>query len=322
MQAILFEQAGEPAEVLKLREIPQPTISDHQVLVAVKARPFNPSDEYFIKGIYRKKPVFPQIAGLEASGVITLTGAAVTRFKVGDHVAFRAMNTWAECCAVDETALIPVSEGIPFEISAQIPLNFLTAKGLLDEVNIQTGDSLLLDASSSALARMVIQMAFASGIHVIALVRNIANAAELMELGAMTVIAQDDGQMEEKIQAAVQGMGIAGFLDAVGGKIVTKVIPLMKQYGTIVIYGRYSNEEASFGNGAIVYKNLTLKGFGIDRWTSLQTPERILRVYEDIVEQIKANKLHTKIGRKLTLGEFVQEYKSLAETSNGKVILV
>jgi NADPH:quinone reductase-like Zn-dependent oxidoreductase len=322
MQAIVFEQAGEPAEVLRLREIPPPEITDQQVLVAVKARPFNPSDEYFIKGVYRKKPVLPQIAGLEASGIIIQTGAGVTRFKTGDHVAFRAMNTWAEYCAVDETALIAVDGNIPFDISAQIPLNFLTAKGLLDEVNIQAGDYLLLDASSSALARMVIQMAFASGIHVIALVRNIANSAELMELGARAVIGQDDVQMEEKILAAAAGAGIAGFLDAVGGRIVTKVIPLMKQYGTIVIYGRYSNEEASFGNGAIVYKNLTLKGFGIDRWTSLQTPERVRSVYESIVEQIKSNKLSTKIGRKLTLGEFVQEYKSLAETSNGKVILV
>lgn len=322
MQAILFERAGEPAEVLQLREVPQPEITDQQVLVAVKARPFNPSDEYFIKGVYRKKPAFPQIAGLEASGIISKTGAAVTRFKVGDHVAFRALNTWAEQCVVDESALIPVSGDIPFEISAQIPLNFLTAKALLDESNIQAGEYLLLDAASSALAKMVIQMAGVAGIHVIALVRNLAHAEELLGLGAMTVIGQDDERLEEKIQTATQGAGISGFLDAVGGKIVTRVILLMKQYGTIVIYGRYSSEEASFTNASIAYKNLTLKGFGIDRWTSLQTPDRIRAIYKDIVEQISGKKISTKIAKKVTLGEFVADYTGLAATSNGKVILV
>ena len=74
MNAIVFNEAGLWTDNLKLsdREINEPT--ETEVQVKILARPINPSDEMFIKGVYRQKPEFPQIAGLEGAGVIEKVG--------------------------------------------------------------------------------------------------------------------------------------------------------------------------------------------------------------------------------------------------------
>src|SRR5437899_12714553 len=59
MNALVFKEPGEIGHVLHLENIDAPGISPTQVLVEVKARPVNPSDIYFIRGVYRKKPVYP-----------------------------------------------------------------------------------------------------------------------------------------------------------------------------------------------------------------------------------------------------------------------
>jgi NADPH:quinone reductase-like Zn-dependent oxidoreductase len=63
MRAITFRQPGEPAAVLALEEMPEPTPQAGEVVVAVEARPINPADLFFIRGRYRLRPQSPQIAG-------------------------------------------------------------------------------------------------------------------------------------------------------------------------------------------------------------------------------------------------------------------
>ena len=68
MQAIIFDHAGEPADVLRHADAAMPTPVDNQVLVKVVARPIHPADLAFIRGQYRVRPQFPQAAGLEGAG--------------------------------------------------------------------------------------------------------------------------------------------------------------------------------------------------------------------------------------------------------------
>ncbi|HEX9514075.1 MAG TPA: zinc-dependent alcohol dehydrogenase family protein [Puia sp.] len=286
MKAIRFHQPGKPEDVLKLEEIAEPAPSPTQVLIKVKASPVNPSDILFIQGNYRRKPIYPQIAGLEGSGIIAECGKAVTSFKMGDFVAFRAPGTWSKYCLAEESSLIPINRSLPFAISSQVGLNPMTAIGLLSEAPLEKGDFLLLDTASSTVSGIAIQLAVAKGIRVLALVRDPRPIPELTSLGVETSFLQDDPDLVHKIQAVTAQKGIQAFFDAIGGKLLEEVIPLMAQYATIVCYGNLSNEKAGISNGSLVYRNLTLKGFGIDRWLSLHTPEQIRKCYADIVEDL------------------------------------
>src|SRR5882672_10332795 len=99
MQAIVFDQAGEPGDVLRLADVVTPTAHDGEVLVKVSARPLHPADLAFIRGQYRIRPSFPQIAGLEGVGMV-IAGPTGTAFSPGSRVAFRWPGAWAEIAAV------------------------------------------------------------------------------------------------------------------------------------------------------------------------------------------------------------------------------
>ncbi len=302
MKALIFETAGDYREVLKLKEIQEPEMGDHEVRIKVKARPVNPSDLMFIKGRYRRKPQFPQIAGLEGSGVISETGAQVRHFKAGDHVAFRAPGTWAEEVVVNENDLIKIGRDLPFEVSAQLPLNGITAQAVLMEASLTKGDVLLINAANSSLAGLIIQLAAAKGIRVFALVRDLKNEQEIKELGAEQVLAQDDPQLNEILAQALGEIRFNAFIDSVGGGIVTRVLPYMAQYGTIVACGNMSaGKTAAIGNDQLIYKNLTIKGFGIDRWLSLNNYETIHQFYEGLVEDLYTGRLRFRKTAVVTL---------------------
>src|SRR6516164_11102666 len=96
MRAIIFRQAGPLTEVLQLEETNIKAPGDSEVQITIMARPINPSDEMFVQGVYRQKPSFPQIAGLEGAGIITDCGKNVNLSLLGKRAAFRAAGAWAE----------------------------------------------------------------------------------------------------------------------------------------------------------------------------------------------------------------------------------
>ncbi len=321
MKALVFEKAGELSEMVHLSEVEKPEISASQVLITVKARPVNPSDYLFVKGVYRKKPNFPQIAGLEGSGIIVECGEEVADFNVGDHVAFRALNTWAEYCAVEQEDLIKINQNIPFEVSSQVGLNAITAVALLEEAKIKAGDFLLINAASSSVSSIIIQLAMSKGIKVIALVNDSRHKPALISLGVEAVFLQDDAALPQKLELITKGTGIHGFLDAVGGQIVTTIIPLMAPYGHIIIYGNFSNnEKATFTNASIIYKNLTVIGFGIDHWLSQRSSPKIQQSYNQIVEGLFTGTLSFRKTVSVSLSQFSLEKDHLNRTD--KIIIL
>ena len=96
MKAVLFRESGDWNEMLELEEIKLPEPTDDKIQIKIISRPLNPSDEMFINGNYRMKPVLPQIAGLEGAGIIEKCGNAVDQNLTGKHVIFRTKETWAE----------------------------------------------------------------------------------------------------------------------------------------------------------------------------------------------------------------------------------
>ncbi len=71
MRAIQFDRYGEPAQVLTLREVPQPEPGDEEVRVRILASPINPSDLLFIRGLYAGvQPSFLAPVGFEGVGLV------------------------------------------------------------------------------------------------------------------------------------------------------------------------------------------------------------------------------------------------------------
>lgn len=319
MKALIFNQTGNPVEVLSLEEIAKPAPAPDEVLIKVLASPINPSDSFFIQGTYRLKPEFPQIAGLEGAGRIEAAGHNV-HLSEGTLVAFTFKGTWAEYVTVPADSVILLPKNFPVEKAAQFYLNPTTAWGLLDEAKVEAGDWLLLTAANASVSRIVIQLARLRNIKVIGIIRDLKQAEELKNMGAEEVLKQDDN-LSDRVNEITSGKGIDAALDAVGGKTGTQVLKSLKAKGRLIIYGLLSKDPVQFHNSLVIYKNLEIKGFGIRGYLQSQSPQQRTEMIKLLIEAIKNPSFQLPVESTFHLNQFKEALEAGAKGGRkGKII--
>src|SRR4051794_14488042 len=88
MKAIVFDRFGDPAEVLQVRDVPEPQPGPGQVRVRMLASPINPSDLLVVRGEYGRRPTLPATPGFEGVGVVEQAGSGLLARRVlGKRVA-------------------------------------------------------------------------------------------------------------------------------------------------------------------------------------------------------------------------------------------
>jgi NADPH:quinone reductase-like Zn-dependent oxidoreductase len=320
MNALIFRQAGEADEVLEYTVAARPAVRDGEVLVEVNRRPIHPADLAFIRGQYRVRPNFPQVAGLEGAGVI-VNAPAGAPYAVGTRVAFRSPGSWADVASVPFGRLIAIPSGISDEAACQVSLNPVTAFGLLAEANVQPGDWILLTAAASTVSNMVASIARARGINVIGVVRG--NAIEKKALSqAGQLFSTEDPELVTKIASIAGERRVSALIDSVGGPIVTKLFATLAPGAHIVAYGVQDREPAAVTNAMLIYSNLTWKGFGIDRWLSQRTADATVAMLDGLWSMIADESLALPVSSTHNLEHVQQALAADAERGRvGKVLL-
>ncbi len=303
MDALLFEKAGDPAEVLAFGAVVAPRLAAGQVLIAVEARPIHPADLAFIRGTYRLPPHFPQVAGLSGAGRVVAAAPEVP-LTPGTRVAFRWPGAWAEQVAVPVERTIVVPDDISIEDAAQLPLNPITAWGLLDMADVRPGDVIAITAPTSSVSRITRALAEARGVHVIEIGRNGATSPELARLRALSA-----------------GAGLAALIDSVGGALVERLLPELREGATIVTYGTLSPDPIRVHNATIVYRNLTWKGFGIDRWLSTLSSIERARMLDALWNGLRSRTYELPVTSRVALRDFAHGLALAQSASDGKVLL-
>jgi len=316
MKAVIFERTGRPEEVLRLcTDIDIPVPRAEEVLVRVAARPVQPADIMFIEGRYRITAQWPQTAGLEGAGTVVSAGTSAP-IKIGTRVAFRFPGTWAEYVAVPVDRLYVVPEEIPIESAAQFALNPVTAWALLDELHVCTGDRIIINAATSAIAQLVHCLAKRRGITVVGIVRATSNA----EIGFLSIPA-DEADLAGHILKATGGEPAAGYLDSVGGMLIKKVIPALRTGATIISYAVLEQSPAPILNADIIYRNLCWKGFGIDHWLKTSRDRRETMVSE-LWAAIRTGDLPLQVRALYALERFVEALATAGRAgAAGKVLI-
>lgn len=285
MKALVFEQAGNAAEVIQVKYLAFPKPAPGQLLIRVKASPIHPADRLFIAGKYRYQPIFPQIGGLEGAGYVEEAGHDSIIPK-GSFVAFSKIGSWAEYVVVDEQDVVLLPDEFPLEKAAQLLLNSYTAYGLIQETKVKSGDWLLLTAGNSTVSRIVIQLAAEKGICVIATVRDEKQKDELLALKAEAVISPQPGTLKATIDTITKGRGLTAAVDAVGGPLATEVINALAPGGHLIVYGMLAPEPVTYFNAEVVLKNLVIKGFGVRGYVEKLSHEDRSQMISHLVHSI------------------------------------
>ena len=213
MKAIILNGIGGP-DHLEMAELPVPPIKTDEVLVKVKAISINPveaaarNNEVLLNYVYQIKGDEKNIIlGWDISGIITETGAAVTRFKAGDEVFGMVKfvgqaNAYAEYVAAPEVDLALKPRNVSFSEASGATLAALTAwQSIVTNGKVRKGDKVVITGASGGVGHYAIQIAKNFGAYVVA-VASAANKDFVLSLGADEFIDYRTQAFEEVIQDA------------------------------------------------------------------------------------------------------------------------
>ena len=213
MKAIILNGIGGP-DHLEMAELPVPPIKANEVLVKVKAISINPVDAAarnnadLLRYVYQINGDEKQIVlGWDISGIITETGAAVTRFKTGDDVFGMVKfvgqaNAYAEYVAAPEADLALKPQNVNFNEASGATLAALTAwQSIVTHGKVRKGDKVVITGASGGVGHYAVQIAKHFGAYVIA-VASAENKDFVLSLGADEFIDYRTQAFEDVIQDA------------------------------------------------------------------------------------------------------------------------
>ncbi|MGN6174566.1 MAG: NADP-dependent oxidoreductase [Streptosporangiaceae bacterium] len=233
MKALAVGRYGSKDGV-QMRQMPQPGIGEHDVLVEVRAASVNLLDAKIRDGEFKRILPYrvPFVLGNDLAGRVVRVGSAVRSFAPGDEVYARpgtdAIGTFAELAAVhqDDLALKPAT--LTMEEAAALPLVALTAwQALVDRADLQPGQKVLIHAGSGGVGTIAIQLAKHLGAHV-ATTTGTANTAWVKDLGADVVIDYKREAFEEVLR------GYDVVLDSLGGQTLEKSLRVLRPGGIAI----------------------------------------------------------------------------------------
>ncbi len=263
MRAVRFHSLGGP-EVLVVEEVPAPTPKPGQVAIRVAAVGVNWADGHFRKGEYFVKPVFPQIAGMEAAGEVIALGEGVTGLAVGARVMALGQNAYAEVMVARAEHVYPMPDSLGFPDAAALPVQGLTAMHVLRLLGrMGKGEKVLVHAAAGGVGTFAVQLAKRMGASfVVGTVGSAEKAALVRELGADLVV---DASKEDFVQA-VKGAskrGVDVILEMVGGtEQYKRNLACLAPFGRMIVYGAASGQlRGTFEPVGLMGKNLTISGY-------------------------------------------------------------
>jgi NADPH:quinone reductase-like Zn-dependent oxidoreductase len=176
MASIIQEQYGAaPEQVLRLKRIDKPAISDDEVLVRVRAASVDRGTWHVMAGL----PYPVRAAGLglrrpklsnpgrSLAGTVEAVGSRVTGLERGDEVFGIGAGSFAESARARPDKLASKPANLSFLQAAAVPVSGLAAlQAVRDHGRVQAGQHVLIVGASGGVGTFAVQIAKAFGAQV------------------------------------------------------------------------------------------------------------------------------------------------------------
>jgi NADPH:quinone reductase-like Zn-dependent oxidoreductase len=212
----------------------------------VAAATVNPTDVGFRAGRQAAqlpaelKP--PYIPGMEMAGTVDAAGPGVS-WQPGQQVMAIVMprrpagGAMAEKVVVPSGSVAEVPRGATLEQAATLPMNGLTVRLALDQLNLRPGQMLAVTGAAGAVGGYAVELGVADGLRVIA-VAGPRDEALVKQMGASVFIPRGD-DAAQRIRAVVPG-GVDGVVDA--AVIGAPILPAIKDGGALAAVRAWEGE--------------------------------------------------------------------------------
>jgi NADPH2:quinone reductase len=309
MLAIQASRAGGP-EVLEAIDAQVPEPGPGQIRVRHKAIGLNFIDTYQRSGLYPMK--LPAVLGQEAAGVVEALGPDVTRFRLGDRVAYAGqLGAYAEAHVVTAERAVPLPPGVTFETAAAGLLKGMTAEFLLRRCHaVQPGETILVHAAAGGVGSILVQWGKAIGATVIGTVGSSAKADLARQLGCDHVILYRDEDVAAKVRALTGRAGVPVVYDSVGKDTFEASLASLARRGLFVSFGNASGPVPAFAPlrlaqaGSVFFTRPTMFDYVV---TTAELDESAAALFDVIAR----SQVTIEIGQTFQLAEARQAHEAL-----------
>ena len=176
-----------PPEVLEWAQVPLQEPGEGQIRIKVKAAGISPTDLALRAGYLKDIPLPPDaVLGFEAAGTVDAVGPGVTGASAGEGVTalLFGLGGYAEYAVASIWTRKP--ESVSWTDAAALPSSAEAAAGVLRQLNVKSGETLLLFGGGGSVGVIATQLAVAQGVKVISAVGENDDALA-RELGATPV---------------------------------------------------------------------------------------------------------------------------------------
>jgi NADPH:quinone reductase len=321
MKAIVFERLGGP-EVMEYREFPKPELRPGTVLVKNHVIAINYGDTFFIRGTYLVKPVFPDIPGMEAAGVIDAVAPDVRDLKPGMRVAYIGMGSYAEYTRIRASRVMVLPDDMSFEQAAAFPIAVLTAWHMLHTLNdTKAGQSVIVHSAAGGVGIAAVQIARAAGAHVIGTVSSDDKMELVRKFGAEHAINYETQDFAEQAMKITGGRGVDLILDAVGKPTFQKGLRCLAPLGHLILFGRAGGLPERLNPMELAGKSIKVSGFAVTMIYAFHEIHQ--RAVNDVFRLAREGKLTVPIGGTFALAQAAQAHRLIeSRRSTGKLMLI
>jgi NADPH2:quinone reductase len=325
-RAPVFYEFGDPADVLKIEDVPLREPGPEEVRISVKAFALNRADLLFIHGEHYSLPKFPSRLGDECSGVIDAIGEGVSGFRIGDRVStipFHNDNykTHGESSIIPARFVAHFPDNLTFEEGTSIWMQYLTAYFAAVEIcRITSEDYVLIAAASSSAALGCMQLAKALGATTIGSTRRSDKVQQLLDLGYDRVVAYQEEKLGQSVVDVSQGQGARMIYDPIGGTFAREYYDGLAKNATIIYYGMLSALSMEVEILPMVRTASIVHPYSM--YNHVVVPEQLERGKKLICDSLASGKLKPVIDRVFELEEIVDSYRYMeSNTQIGKIVV-
>jgi NADPH:quinone reductase len=312
MKAVYLTETGSP-EVLKVGELPEPSVGPNDVLIRVKACSLNRLDVFTREGAHGTRITPPHVLGGDLAGEVVRVGEGVERFQPGDQVIANGRGGYAELAVAREDRVYPRPRRCTFNEGATLPVAGLTAwQMVVNRARVGPGESVLITAAGSGVSTFATQLCRTLGARVITTASSPEKLEKARALGAEAGIDYSHEDILERVHAFTGGEGVDVVLEHVGAPVWAACFESLKPGGRFVTCGVTAGHRVDLHLGRVFSRGLTIMGVGRG------TPDD-MRAFLKVVEQ---GNVRGVVCRTFPLAEAAEAHRMMEASSFfGKLVL-
>ena len=319
MRVIEVAAFGGP-DVLRVKEVPDVRAEPGQVVVEVAAVSVLSVDAMIRSGnggeVFPVQP--PYVPGAGVAGTVTAVGADVDGSWIGRQVAAHLDNGgYAERVVAETGNVVGIPDGLGLREAAGVLHDGSGAVAIFEAVNVQRGETVLVQPAAGGLGSFLVQLAHNAGATVVAAARGAEKLRLAKELGADITVDYSTPGWADEIRETTGGVDVA--FTGVGADIGRAAFELTKRGGRFSNYGVAGGGPTSVAPVEARDRGVTVRGM---EQLAEAIPGRMARI-ERTLGLAAEGSIRPVIGRTFPLEQAAEAHAALANrTVVGKALLI